>query len=207
MNAAFETVLARYEERAAREEEMQHAGDPRTALAVRDNYLLHVGQDVARILHAMIVGLGSRMIVELGTSYGYSTLFLADAARITGGKVFTLELSADKQEYARAQLAQAGLADHVEWLCGDALELLSGMTGPFDFVLVDIWKELYLPSLDLLAPKMADGGVIAADNMLFPEMVRADAARYQTAVRAIPGVLSTLLPVGQGIELSTFWHS
>ncbi|WP_066555934.1 O-methyltransferase [Croceicoccus bisphenolivorans] len=207
MDAAFETVLARYEERAAREEEMQRAGDPRTALAVRDNYLLHVGQDVARILHAMIVGLGSRTIVELGTSYGYSTLFLADAARITGGKVFTLELSADKQEYAREQLAQAGLADHVEWLCGDALELLSGMTGTFDFVLVDIWKELYVPSLELLAPQIANGGVVAADNMLFPELVRADAERYQTAVRAIPGVLSTLLPVGQGIELSTFWRN
>lgn len=205
MNHAFETVLARYNERAAREEELQRNGDPRTALAVRDSYLLHVGEDAARLLHALIVGRKAQTIVELGTSYGYSTLFLADAARITGGKVFTLELSADKQAYARAQLEEAGLADRVEWLQGDALELLAGLEGPFDFVLLDIWKELYIPCLDLFAPKMAVGGIVAADNMLLPEIVRPEAMAYQVAVRAKPGFESALLQVGQGIELSTFW--
>jgi predicted O-methyltransferase YrrM len=205
MDQAFETVLTRYNERAAREEDLQRKGDPRTALAVRDNYLLHVGEDAARLLHALIVGRKARTIVELGTSYGYSTLFLADAARITGGRVFTLELSAEKQAYARAQLEEAGLADRVEWLQGDALELLAGLEGPFDFILLDIWKELYIPCLDLFAPKMAVGGIVAADNILLPEIVRPEAMAYQAAVRARPGFESALLQVGQGIELSTFW--
>lgn len=205
MNHAFQQVLARYNERAEREEALQRAGDPRTALAVRDSYLLHVGEDVARLLHAMIVGHKAQRIVELGTSYGYSTLFLADAARITGGKVFTLELSAEKQTYARAQLEEAGLAGHVEWLQGDALELLAGLEGPFDFVLLDIWKELYIPCLKLFAPKLAVGGIVAADNMLFPEIVRPDALAYQAAVRAMPGMQSALLEIGQGIDLAAYW--
>lgn len=205
MDQAFATVLARYNERAAREEELQRAGDPRTAMAVRDSYLLHVGEDVARLLHALIVGRKARTIVELGTSYGYSTLFLADAARVTGGKVFTLELSAEKQAYARAQLEEAGLADYVEWLQGDALELLAALDGPFDFVLLDIWKELYIPCLDLFAPKMAAGGIVAADNMLLPEIVRPEAMKYRAAVRARSGLQSALLDIGQGIELSAYW--
>lgn len=205
MDQAFATVLARYNERAAREEELQRAGDPRTAMAVRGSYLLHVGEDVARLLHALIVGRKARTIVELGTSYGYSTLFLADAARVTGGKVFTLELSAEKQAYARAQLEEAGLADYVEWLQGDALELLAALDGPFDFVLLDIWKELYIPCLDLFAPKMAAGGIVAADNMLLPEIVRPEAMKYQVAVRARSGLQSALLDIGQGIELSAYW--
>lgn len=205
MDQAFETVLARYNERAVREEALQRNSDPRTVLAVRDSYLLHVGEDAARLLHALIVGRKARTIVEVGTSYGYSTLFLADAARITGGRVFTLELYADKQAHARAQLEEAGLADRVEWLQGDALELLAGLEGPFDFVLLDIWKELYIPCLDLFAPKMAVGGIVAADNILLPETVRPEAMAYQAAVRAKPGFESALLPIGQGIELSTFW--
>lgn len=205
MDQAFATVLARYNERAAHEEELQRAGDPRTALAVRDSYLLHVGEDVARLLHALIVGRKARTIVELGTSYGYSTLFLADAARVTGGRVFTLELSPEKQACAREQLEEAGVAEHVEWLQGDALELLARLEGPFDFVLLDIWKELYIPCLELFAPKMATGGIIAADNILLPEIVRPEAIKYQAAVRSRPGLQSTMLDIGQGIELSAYW--
>lgn len=204
MSDAFQSVLAAYNERAAREEELQKAGDPRTALAARDSYLLHVGEEVARFLHSLVIARKARYIVELGTSYGYSTLFLADAARVTGGKLFTLELAAEKQDYARAQLEKAGLAQHVEWLQGDALDLLAGLEGPIDFVLLDLWKELYVPCLDLFFPKLAKGAVIAADNMLFPEMVRPEAATYRAAVGTKPGLQSALLPIGQGIELSCY---
>lgn len=204
MDKSFQSVLKTYNERAAREE-IQRQGSKGTALETRDNYLLRVGEDVARFLHSLIIARKAKNIVELGTSYGYSTLFLADAARVTGGKVITVDLSADKQAYARAQLEQAGLAPHVEWLQGDALDLLAGLDGPFDFVLLDLWKELYISCLDLSLPKMAEGGIIAADNMLLPEIVRPHAMAYQAAVRAKPGLQSTLLPIGQGIELSTWW--
>jgi len=205
MDTAFDTVLARYNGRAIEEEGRLRQLTPQTMLASRDDYLMHVGEEVGRFLHALAVARKAKRIVELGTSYGYSTLFLAHAARKTGGKLITLELSADKQAYARAQLEEAGLAGHVEWLQGDAVELLSGLEGPFDFVLLDLWKELYIPCLDLCVPRMEEGGIIAADNILFPEIVRPDAQAYRAAVRARPDLQSTLLPIGQGIELSTYW--
>lgn len=205
--AAFDAVLGDYNERAEHEEGLMRQWTPADAITERDKYLLHVGEEVGHFLSALVVARGARRIVELGTSYGYSTLFLANAARRTGGKVFTIELSAEKQAYAREQIGRAGLGDQVDWLQGDALELLAGLGGPYDFVLLDLWKELYIPCLDLCAPRMAEGGIIAADNILFPEIVRADAEAYRQAVRAIPGAESALLPIGQGIELSSFWTS
>lgn len=204
MDESFHSVLAAYNERAAREEELQRAGDPRTALAARDSYLLHVGEEVARFLHSLIIARKAKYIVELGTSYGYSTLFLADAARVTGGKLMTLELSAEKQDYARAQLEKAGLAQYVDWRQGDALDILAKLDGPIDFVLLDLWKELYIPCLDLFFPKLAKGAIVAADNMLIPEVVRQQAQAYRAAVRTKPGLESALLPIGQGIELSCY---
>jgi predicted O-methyltransferase YrrM len=207
MTEAFGRVLADYNERAEREEGFMRQWTPADMMTERDKYLLHVGEEVGRFLSALAVARQAKRIVELGTSYGYSTLFLADAARQTGGKVFTLELSGEKQAYAREQIGRAGLGDYVEWLQGDALELLAGLEGPYDLVLLDLWKELYIPCLELCTPKMAEGGIIAADNILFPEIVRADAEAYRRAVRAVPAAESALLPIGQGIELSSFWPS
>lgn len=201
MTHTFDTVLADYHRRAEAEaDERLRSTEP--LLETRDRYLLHVGEDVGRFLHALVIGRRAQRIIELGTSYGYSTLFLADAARQTGGRVVTLDLSAKKQAEARAQLDRVGLADHVEWRTGDALEQLAQLDGPFDFVLLDLWKELYVPSLDLIYPKLANGGVIAADNILLPEVVRPQAAAYRAAVRARPDLETMLLPIGQGIELT-----
>lgn len=207
MDQAFDAVLADYNTRAEREEGFMRQWTAADVLTERDKYLLHVGEEVGRFLHSLIVARGAKRIVELGTSYGYSTLFLADAARQTGGTVTTLELSGEKQAHAREQLDRAGLAGQVEFLQGDALELLAGLAGPYDFVLLDLWKDLYIPCLDLCVPKMAEGGIIAADNILFPEIVRADAEAYRQAVRRVPAAESALLPIGQGIELTSFWPS
>jgi predicted O-methyltransferase YrrM len=81
----FVAVLAEYNERLAREDPIVH--DPQALQAADVNDLLiPVGEDVGRLMHALVVGLGAHIIVELGTSYGYSTLFLADAAKATGGQ-------------------------------------------------------------------------------------------------------------------------
>jgi predicted O-methyltransferase YrrM len=170
--------------------------------ARRDEFLLSVGEDVAALLQDLVIGLRPKVLVELGTSYGYSTLFLAAAAQRVGGKVFTYEIAPDKQAFAQAQIAAAELSDVVEWRLGDAVGLLAHQSGPVDFVLMDLWKELYVPCFDALYPKLAPNGVIVADNMLFPEVYRADAAVYRTAVRSKPDMQAVLLPIGQGIDIS-----
>ena len=91
-------------------------------------------------------------------------------------------------------------------MLGDATEMLKTLEGPFDFVLLDLWKNLYVPCLDLFYGKLAQNAVIVADNMLFPEVVRADAEAYRAAVTRKGNLQSVLLPIGNGIELSCLWN-
>jgi predicted O-methyltransferase YrrM len=199
-------VFARYDARAkadkARMAELGHAG-----FAIRDEFLLPVGPEVGAFLHALILARRPRRILELGTSYGYSTLFLADAARAVGAEVVTMELADYKQAHAREQLAEAGLADVVDFRCGDAVEMVKADPGSFDFVLLDIWKELYLPCFEALYPKLDEEGVICADNMITPEMARPEVRQYRAAVQAKPDLQTALLPIGQGIELTVRWSA
>ncbi|MEY4576683.1 MAG: hypothetical protein RL701_1386 [Pseudomonadota bacterium] len=83
---------------------------------------------------------------------------------MTGGKLHSLELSATKVEYARTQLQRAGLEAYVEFHLGDARESLAAMSGPFDLVLLDLWKDLYIPCFDLLYPKLGPQSIVIADN-------------------------------------------
>ena len=91
-------------------------------------------------------------ILEIGTSYGYSGIWLAEAARATGGRVFTLELQDYKSAYAREMATQAGLAAHIDFRVGDAVDLIGALPRGIDFVLLDLWKDLYVPCLEASIP-------------------------------------------------------
>src|SRR5258707_15643856 len=110
----------------------------------RDGMLVPGGGEPATLMILLLKEGEARRILEVGSSYGYSTTWLAEAARAVGGRVVSLELHAAKTEYARAQLARAGLAPYVEFRVGDALASLHQLAGPFDFVLIDLWKNLYV---------------------------------------------------------------
>jgi predicted O-methyltransferase YrrM len=197
VDPVIERVLADFERRA--EDEQRRTLHPGTNL---DELLLCVGRDVGMLLYLLATGGQSRRILELGTSYGYSTVWLAAAARATGGKVTSLELKDFKIEHARQALTRAGLSTRVEFHAGDCLETLQKLPGPFDFVLLDVWKDLYLPCFDLVHPRLAPGGVIIADNMLLPEVVRPQAEAYRARVRKAGDMDSVLLDIGNGIEIS-----
>ena len=200
--AVFERYRRRHGEDLARMKELGPKG-----FAIRDQFLLPVGEEVGWFLHALVVAHAPKRILELGTSYGYSTLFLAAAARRIGGQVVSMELADYKQDFAREQLSEAGLLEPVELRCGDALELLAADPGPWDFVLLDIWKELYRPCFDAFYPKLGEEAVICSDNMIEPEMDRPQVRQYRKAVSAKPDLQTTLLPIGQGIELSVKWSA
>jgi predicted O-methyltransferase YrrM len=197
MDEAVSRVLDVYDQRIEAEAR-------RRTRASRDERLLAVGRAVGVMLNLLIKETEAKAILEIGTSYGYSTIWLAEAAKAIGGKVTTVELHRYKQDYAREALAEAGLGGHVEFRSGDAIDILATLPGPFDFVLIDLWKDLYIPCLELVYPKLAPGALIAADNMIEPVSSRDDAAAYRRAVRAKAGIQSMLLPVGQGIELSRY---
>jgi predicted O-methyltransferase YrrM len=204
MDPAILEVLAEYEKRGAEEFKLRSPGKMDEWLARRDEFLIAVGPATGQLLNILAKGIKAKTILELGTSFGYSTIWLAEAARTTGGRLITLDKAANKQDYARTMLRRAGLASHVEFRLGDALGIIDALAGPFDFVLVDLWKELYVDAFDLFYPKLSPGALIAADNMILPENYRDDALRYRKHVRSRPKIDSVLIPVGSGVELSRY---
>jgi predicted O-methyltransferase YrrM len=204
MDQAVWAVLDDYEARAAREEKLRSTLSSEEAARRRDEMLLPVGRETGTLLNLLVKSGEARRILEVGSSYGYSTTWLAEGARAVGGKVTSLELKADKTAYAGAQLARAGLAAYVEFRIGDALASLKALAGPFDLVLIDLWKDLYVPVFELLYPKLAQGAIVVADNMLRPESARAHARAYRERVRAAHDMTSVLLSIGNGIEVSRY---
>jgi predicted O-methyltransferase YrrM len=204
LDEATAAVLAEYEERARREDQLWDNWSPEEAMRRRDELLLPVGRATGTLLNLLIKESGAQRILEVGSSYGYSTLWLADAARATGGSVTSLELQAAKTEYATERLKRAALAQFVQFKVGDALASLAALSGPFDFVLLDLWKDLYVPVFELLHAKLARGGLIVADNMLEPPSAREHARLYRERVQRAPDMSSVLLKVGNGLELSRY---
>lgn len=168
----------------------------------RDPRMRAIGRETGQLLRIMAASLPTPTILELGTSYGYSTLWLALAARATGGRVITMEYHDYKSEYARRMAERAGLAEYIDFRVGDACHMIGELDARLDFVFVDLWKDLYVPCLDAFYPRLNDGAIVAADNIIRPET---DSVRkYQRAIRARPGMSSVLLPVGSGVEVSRY---
>jgi predicted O-methyltransferase YrrM len=116
--------------------------------------------------------------------------------------VISIDLKADKQHYAREQLTAAGLNSFVEFVAGDAREIIPSLQASLDFVLIDLWKDLYIRCFDLVYPKLSEGAFVAADNILLPEFFHNEMMAYRRHVRGQKGIQTVLLPVGSGIELS-----
>ena len=169
-----------------------------------DEFLLPVGEATGMFLNEMVKSSQSKIILELGTSYGYSTIWLAEAARVNDGKIITMEMSNEKANYAQQKIKEAGLSEYVEFRVGNALEYLATATEIFDFVLLDIWKELYVPCFDLFFPKLNKDAWVIADNMIYPPHSHAESAAYRIRVKETNDFNTILLPIGSGLELSQF---
>src|SRR5579862_4226975 len=115
MDASIQEVLAEYELRAAEEYKLQLREGAKKWLTQRDEFLISVGPATGQLLNILAKSIEAKSILELGTSYGYSTVWLAEAARATGGKLITLDKVDYKQNYARQQLKRAGLDGCVEF--------------------------------------------------------------------------------------------
>ncbi|MFF5084284.1 O-methyltransferase [Actinoplanes sp. NPDC000266] len=151
------------------------------------------------LLYTLVRAARPQTVVEFGTSYGISTLYLAAAVRDNGiGHVTTTELSATKVRAARANIEEAGLSDLVTVLEGDALTTLGTVDGPIGLALLDGWKEMCLPVLRLLEDRLAPGSLIVGDDSTFDSM-----SNYLSYVRdPANGYVSIDFPVEDGMELS-----
>lgn len=203
MDDGMKAVLDLYHARIEEEAKARLAGPPgRSSPDERDQRLLAVGPDTGQLINILARSLKAPNILELGTSYGYSGIWLADAARASGGRLTTMELAPHKSAYAREMSEKAGLAGHVDFKIGDAVQMIAALPFKFDFVLVDLWKDLYVPCLEAFYPKLNPGAIIVADNMIRP--ASEDVAHYARVLRAKPKMTSILVPVGSGLEISRF---
>lgn len=198
-------VLEQYHARMEAERpRMRAAADAGTFRQMVDDFLLPVGPASGQLINLLAKSLKAPRILELGTSYGYSGIWLAEAARATGGRLTTMELSEKKSAYAREMSKRAGLDGFVDFQLGDAVKLIEQLPGGIDFVLVDLWKDLYVPCLEAFYPKLNPGAIVVADNLIEPATEREAVLRYQRAIREKPKMTSILVPVGSGLEISRY---
>jgi predicted O-methyltransferase YrrM len=164
------------------------------------NAYIPVGPDQGRMLYITARAIRAKTIVEFGTSFGISTIYLAAAARANNGRVIGSELESTKVKAARENVAEAGLQQFVDIREGDAMKTLAHIDAPIDFLLLDGWKDIYMPMIDMLAPKMRSGAVVLADNIFtFKKTLRPYVRRMQHRSN---GFASVTLPLGHGMEYS-----
>jgi len=179
---------------------LAHFGEENDARGIeRSRKMLNITPDTGRFLWILVRARRATRILEVGTSNAYSTIWLADAARETSGRVTTLECDLDKIALARANLAEAGLAEYIDLLEGEAAKTLIQLPGPFDVVFLDADRHQYLTYFELVFPKLVSGGLLVADNAVSHAH---ELAAYLMRVKADPRLFSVTLPVGKGEELS-----
>jgi len=169
------------------------------ATLLKDVYI-PISRAQGRFLYLVARSIGAQRIVEFGTSFGVSTIYAAAAARDNGGRVIGTELEPGKHRAALAHLDEAGLSDCVEVRLGDATETLRDIEAPVDLLLLDGWKELYMPILHLVEPKLRPGAVVLADNI--KTFRRALAGYVDYMQRGRNGFASVTLPLKDGFEYS-----
>jgi predicted O-methyltransferase YrrM len=190
MNAKLKSLLNALE--ASGQQNDSHETD-------RAKKLLNLEPETAQLVSLLARSSGATRVLEIGTSNGYSTLWLAWTVASIGGRVTSIDRNAQKQAMARQNLATAELLNFVDLHCGDATALVAELPGPFDFVFFDADRSSAPQQLRLLLPKLAPRAVILADNVLSnPQEI----AGYLEAISTLRGFESMVVPVGKGLSIA-----
>ena len=165
------------------------------ATSDRSQKMLNITHDTGVFLALLVQATRSRNVLEIGTSNGYSTLWLADAAG-SGGSVTTIEQAAHKRELAERNFARAGLAPRIHQIADEAGRFLATCSdAAYDFIFLDSDREQYVGWWSSLQRILAPGHLIVVDNAISHAHQMADFSRV---VAASPGYLSSLSPIGNG---------
>jgi predicted O-methyltransferase YrrM len=157
-----------------------------------------VPREEGELLHQLAVVSGAKLIVEAGTSYGFSGLFWGAALKRTGGVLHTIDNDPHKVDSSRKTFERAGLANVVVNHLGNARDVLPTIGGVIDIAFLDAGNKRTVRELfDPLWPRVRKGGWVATDNATTH---RADLAPFVSYVRSLPGAASTEIPIGNGIE-------
>ena len=166
-----------------------------------------VGQLEGAFLSFVVALKQPRLVLEIGTFTGWSSIAMASALP-AGGRIVTCDVNEETNAIARRYAEDAGVADRIEYRLGPAIDTVATLDGPFDLVFIDADKEGYVDYYEAVLPKLAEHGVILADNtlangdVLDPNGPMSEAiARFNDYVRADARVECVLLTVRDGVTL------
>jgi caffeoyl-CoA O-methyltransferase len=168
-----------------------------------DQEMLAITADTGIFFSVLLKAIKARRILEVGTSAGFSTLWFADAmGKNHSTRIITIEMNPQKVERALKNFKEAGVDKIIEIKQGIALDLLRKLKGKFDFVFLDADKENIIRYFDIVLPMVRIGGIIAADNMLYPGHFRPAMRKYARHVHTKPNIQSVTVPIGMGEEIT-----
>lgn len=202
LDSKIDTVLKKIEEQEKFEQENPYE-------TPNPEKLLAIGRNTGIFYNILLKSKDAKKILEIGMSAGYSTIWFAEAiSKKTGSRIITIDQDKKKIERAKRNFEDAGLSDLIDIRHGDALEVLldikneSNSSESFDFVFIDADKERYIQYFDAILPMVKPGGLIGADNILFPERFQKFTNLYVKHVRNNPKIRSVTIPIDNGEELS-----
>lgn len=170
--------------------------------------VLAIGRNTGIFYNTLLRSIKAKKILEIGMSTGYSTMWFAEALSRNDGKIITIDMDEKKIKRAKENFVKADLESFIEIHHGDALEIISQIrkdpnsSESFDFVFIDADKERYIQYFDQVLPLVKKGGLIAADNILFPERFQKFTKSYVEHVQKTPSIQTVTIPIDNGEELS-----
>ena len=198
--AGVDSKVLRVISRLNRQSNRERSGRVKVA---PDQEMLAITAETGIFFSVLLKGIKARRILEVGTSAGFSTLWFADAmGKNHSTRVITIEMNPQKAEWALKNFKEAGVDKMIEIKQGVALDLLHKLKGKFDFVFLDADKENIIRYFDLVLPMVRIGGIIAADNMLYPDHFRPAMKKYARHVNSKPNTQSVTVPIGMGEEIT-----
>ena len=157
----------------------------------------NVERETGRWLALLVRATNAREVLEIGSSNGVSTMWLAAAARLNGGRVTGTEILPERAAEANQNLAAAGLNTIARVMAGDARATVASLPGPFDLVFIDAEKDDYVNHLEVVAGRVRPGGLILSDNV-----ISHDLSAYQATLRIRSDVETVTVPIGRGVEFT-----
>ncbi|KAG2478629.1 MAG: O-methyltransferase family 3 [Nitrosopumilales archaeon] len=173
-----------------------------------DERMLTISNKTGEFFNILLKAMKAKKILEVGMSVGFSTLWFADAILANNGKIITIEENQDKIARAKKNFEEAGVSAQIEIQKGNALQILHKLAMSeseqlqFDFVFLDADKENNIEYFDLVLPLVKIGGIIATDNILYPERFRPEMKKFTEYIKSKPNVQTMTLDLGNGEEIS-----
>jgi len=157
----------------------------------------NVERETGRFLALLVRATNARELLEIGSSNGVSTIWLAAAARQNGGRVTGTEILPERAAEANRNLADAGLDAVAQVVAGEARATVASLPGPFDLVFIDAEKDDYVHHLETVVGQVRPGGLILADNV-----ISHDLSAYQAMLRSRRDVETVTVPIDRGVEFT-----